>query len=720
MSSGGVRASAWMPSAAWTRGWSSMRFSERECTPPPSLSSVAVVVLPRRAGQVVQPGPLGQRGLRIGVGVEEHVAVVERGEQAEARGQQHAVAEHVARHVADADGGERVGGDVEVELAEVAVDRHPRAAGRDAEGAVVVADRATGRERVAEPVGPVDRDAVGDVAERGGALVRRDDQVRVVLRIDEVEQAPDERLVGDPHRFRVGPLRRTAEHEPALRPGGHDQRVLQHLGAHQVEHLGPQVLGPVAVADAAAGHRPGPQVDALDRRAVDEDLAVRAPGRARRARPRSRAPRRADPPAARPGWCGWWPRPCRPGRGGCGRGRGARPCRRPPPARRAARSGSPSPPPKRARNSSTSGAGDVGVLHEHLVDVAGRVAGVDLAPVAAVGPEDRHVGPRHPGRGDQPVQGIGVGPPLPERDQRVGHAAPPPGPSRTAEPNGRTPSRWMPRSPRSQESSSTTQSPRLSRIGSRRDSSTFGPALATVSARTPSSSSSPAAPNHASQPRPVELRELVEGDHVGGRHRRGHRVAVATRAAGRPRRRRPCGPGRRGADPAPAPAPAPTCGRAAGPRGRPRPDRRAPDAPGARCTRKRAMVALELPIDSSTSTRVPSSCTSRKRSMRSRRLFVYSSLGIVTSSATASASGSARTSTRTRWSRSSDEEAAHHPVERVDPGAEQLVLRQRLEQRGDRLLVVAALHRVLALEQPLELPAQQRDGVHRRRPRPAG
>ena len=44
------------------------------------------------------------------------------------------------------------------------------------------------------------------------------------------------------------------------------------------------------------------------------------------------------------------------------------------------------------------GAGDVGVLHEHLVHVAGRVAGIDLAPVAAVGTEDRHVGPRHPGR----------------------------------------------------------------------------------------------------------------------------------------------------------------------------------------------------------------------------------------------------------------------------------------------------------------------------------
>ena len=57
----------------------------------------------------------------------------------------------------------------------------------------------------------------------GGALVRRDDQVRVVLRIDQVEHAADEGLVRDPHRLLgrlrglLGRLRRTAEHEPALR-----------------------------------------------------------------------------------------------------------------------------------------------------------------------------------------------------------------------------------------------------------------------------------------------------------------------------------------------------------------------------------------------------------------------------------------------------------------------------------------------------------------------
>ena len=39
--------------------------------------------------------------------------------------EQHAVAEHVAAHVADADDGEGVGLDVDAELAEVALDATP-------------------------------------------------------------------------------------------------------------------------------------------------------------------------------------------------------------------------------------------------------------------------------------------------------------------------------------------------------------------------------------------------------------------------------------------------------------------------------------------------------------------------------------------------------------------------------------------------------------------
>ena len=88
---------------------------------------------------------------RVGVGVDEDVAVVVGGDEADLVAQQHPVAEHVAGHVADADDGELVDRGVEVELAEVALERLPRAARGDPERLVVVARRAAGGERVAEP-----------------------------------------------------------------------------------------------------------------------------------------------------------------------------------------------------------------------------------------------------------------------------------------------------------------------------------------------------------------------------------------------------------------------------------------------------------------------------------------------------------------------------------------------------------------------------------------
>ena len=68
---------------------------------------------------------------RVGVGIEEHVRVVERGDQLDVAREQHPVAEHVARHVADPDDGEVGRLDVGAELAEVALDRLPRAARGD-------------------------------------------------------------------------------------------------------------------------------------------------------------------------------------------------------------------------------------------------------------------------------------------------------------------------------------------------------------------------------------------------------------------------------------------------------------------------------------------------------------------------------------------------------------------------------------------------------------
>ena len=206
-------------------------------------------------------------------------------------GQQHPVAEHVAGHVADPDDGELVGLGVDPELLEVALDRLPRALGGDPERLVVVARRAAGGERVVEPEAVLVRDPVGGVAERRGALVGGDDQVRVVavahaharrlhdLAVDQVvgdrQQRADERDVVALHVVAA------LDVEAALRARGHDHGVLGHLRAHQPEDLGAVVLA-VRPAQAAAGDRPAAQVDALDVGRVDVDLHERRRLRHRR------------------------------------------------------------------------------------------------------------------------------------------------------------------------------------------------------------------------------------------------------------------------------------------------------------------------------------------------------------------------------------------------------------------------------------------------------
>ena len=261
--------------------------------PPPVGDQRLVVVGPRRTRQLEQPPALGVRRGRVGVRVEEHVAVVERADQPDVLRQQHAVAEHVAGHVADPDDRELGRLHVDAELAEVALDRHPRAARGDAHRLVVVADRAARRERVAEPEAVLLRDPVGRVGERRRALVGRDDQVRVVAvvaddvprrhdlavrdRVGHVEQAADERAVAadDLLEQRLARGRRALHDEAALRADRHDQRVLDHLRLHQPEDLRAEVLAPVRPAQAAARDAAAAQVHALDARRVHEDLEAR-------------------------------------------------------------------------------------------------------------------------------------------------------------------------------------------------------------------------------------------------------------------------------------------------------------------------------------------------------------------------------------------------------------------------------------------------------------
>src|SRR5688500_4200414 len=110
-----------------------------------------VIVAPGRARQIEQPLALGPARLRIGIGIEEDVAVVEGGDELDRLGQQHAVAEYVAGHVADSGDADRLGLDVQSGLAEMALHRDPGAAGGDAHRLVVVAVAAARGEGVAEP-----------------------------------------------------------------------------------------------------------------------------------------------------------------------------------------------------------------------------------------------------------------------------------------------------------------------------------------------------------------------------------------------------------------------------------------------------------------------------------------------------------------------------------------------------------------------------------------
>ncbi len=139
-----------------------------------------VVVVPAGAGEVEEALPLGERAGRVGVRVEEDVAVVEGRHQPQVRAAQHAVAEHVARHVADADHGQRVVSASRPSAAGVAAGALPRATGGDAHGLVVVAGAASRRERVAQPEAVALGDLVGEVGERGRPLVGRHDEVGVV------------------------------------------------------------------------------------------------------------------------------------------------------------------------------------------------------------------------------------------------------------------------------------------------------------------------------------------------------------------------------------------------------------------------------------------------------------------------------------------------------------------------------------------------------------
>src|SRR5260370_42160240 len=91
--------------------------------------------------------------------------MIESAQQSEVPRHQHAVAEHVARHIADADDSDLAALDIAPELAEMALDEFPGAAGGNAHRLVVGAGRPARGKNVARPEPPLLRERVGKIGE---------------------------------------------------------------------------------------------------------------------------------------------------------------------------------------------------------------------------------------------------------------------------------------------------------------------------------------------------------------------------------------------------------------------------------------------------------------------------------------------------------------------------------------------------------------------------
>ena len=221
--------------------------------------------------------------------------MIERRQQPGVRGLEHAVAEHIAGHVANADSGEVLRLGVDAHFAEVALHALPAAARSDAHLLVVIAGRTAGGEGIAEPEVVIGGETVGDVGEGRRALVGGHHQVRIVavatdhLRrrddlafddvVGDVEQRRDEGAIALDafalHLFAAGAGGHALGHEAALGADRDDQRVLDVLRLHQAQHFGTEVFAAIRPANAAASHLAHAQVNAFDARRINKDLEGR-------------------------------------------------------------------------------------------------------------------------------------------------------------------------------------------------------------------------------------------------------------------------------------------------------------------------------------------------------------------------------------------------------------------------------------------------------------
>ncbi|MCY1233135.1 hypothetical protein D9M72_456600 [compost metagenome] len=214
---------------------------------------------------------------------------------------QHSIAKDIPGHIADAHHCERLRLGVQVQFAEVALDRFPRAARRDPHGFMVVAHGAAGSECIAKPEAVLCREPVGDVRKRCGSLVGSDDKVVVVVVvaddvgrrnhrfavrsrdqvIREVQKTTDERLVAfhalrHPRRPVDGRVRELLGEESALGAGGNDDGIFDGLCFNKAKDFGAEVLAPVGPAQPATGHLAEAQVHALHSGRVHPDFIHRA------------------------------------------------------------------------------------------------------------------------------------------------------------------------------------------------------------------------------------------------------------------------------------------------------------------------------------------------------------------------------------------------------------------------------------------------------------
>ncbi len=239
-----------------------------------------IEIFPGGATRVEQPLTFGKGGHRVRVRINEDVHVVERGHQLDLFGQQHAVAEHIAAHIADAHHGKGRCLDILARFPEVPLNALPGTAGGNTHLLVVVAGTAAGGKGIAQPEAVFIGQAIGDIRKGRGALVSGHHQIRVIAImtdhggrrhhlipdpvIGDIQQAANKFLVaGDAQLLPGLPVRRVAslEHKAALGTHRHDNGVLHHLRLHQAQHLGSEILAPVRPAQPAPGHRTTTQMD---------------------------------------------------------------------------------------------------------------------------------------------------------------------------------------------------------------------------------------------------------------------------------------------------------------------------------------------------------------------------------------------------------------------------------------------------------------------------